>query len=114
MVGQRLYRKPDEIATRINSIIQNYIESYKEDLTSDEKEIIEKIKEWDVKVERQIMEIFQSSITDEEFDELLEISLHTVVDFMTEQAKTDGVITPHEERIINYMSNAILKKSLGA
>jgi len=113
MVGQRLYRKPDEIASKINSIIENYINSYKEDLTPDEKEIIEKVKAWDVKVERQIMEIFQASITDEEFDELLGISLHTVVDLMTQQAKEDGVITPHEERIISYMSNAILKTSTG-
>ena len=114
MVGQRLYRKPDEIASRINSIIQNYIDSYKQDLTSDEKAIIDKIKKWDIKVERQIMEIFQSSITDEEFDELLEISLHTVVDLMTQQAKEDGIITQHEERIISYMSNVILKNTTGA
>ena len=114
MVGQRLYRKPDEIASRINTLIQNYVDSYKEDLTTDEKLIIEKIKEWDIKVERQIMEIFQSSITDDEFDELLEISLHSVVDLMTKQAKEDGVITDHEERIISYMSNAIHNKAIGA
>ena len=107
MVGQRLYRKPDEIATRIDSLLQNYVETYKKDLTDDEKKIISKLKEWEVKVDRQIMEIFQASITDEEFDELLEISLHTVIDLMTQQAKEDGVITNHEERIISYMSKAI-------
>lgn len=106
MVGQKQYRTSAEIAKKISTIIENYIDSYT-DITEDERKIIDKIKEWDVKVERQIMEIFQSSLDEEEFDELLEISLHTVVDLMTQQAKEDGVITEHEERIISYMSKAI-------
>ncbi len=113
MVGQRLYRNPDEIVNRINNSIQDYIDSYRGDLSSDEQEIINKIKEWDIKVEHQLMEIFMASITDEEFDELLSMSLHSVVDLMKEQAKADGVITEKEERIINFMSDAILKKGIG-
>lgn len=109
-VGQRLYRNPEEINDRINGVIKNYIDSYKGDLTDDEKAIIEKIKEWDVKVERQIMEIFQNSISEEELDELLEYSLHSVVDIMTDQAKADGKITDHEQRIIAFMSKALLEK----
>ena len=114
MVGQRLYRNPDAIIDKINTSIRKYVESYKGDLSTDEQLIIDKIKEWDVKLDHQIMDIFLSSITDEEFDELLEMSLHSVVDLMTVQAKADGVITPHEERIINFMSKAILEKSSGA
>ena len=114
MVGKRLYRNPDAIIDKINTSIRKYVESYKGDLSTDEQLIIDKIKEWDVKLDHQIMEIFLSSITDEEFDELLEMSLHSVVDLMTDQAKADGVITPHEERIINFMSKAILEKSSGA
>ena len=111
-VGQRQYRNPEEIIKRINNNINSYISSYKGDLSEDEQAIIDKVKAWDIKVERQIMEIFQNSISETEFDELLEYTLHSVVDVMKEQAKADGVITPHEERIIAFMSDHILKNGL--
>ena len=111
-VGQRQYRNPEEIIKRINNNINSYISSYKGDLSEDEQAIIDKVKAWDIKVERQIMEIFQNSISETEFDELLEYTLHSVVDVMKEQAKADGVISPHEERIIAFMSDHILKNGL--
>ena len=112
-VGQRLYRKPEEITLKINALIENYVNSHKNDISKDEKLIVDKVKEWDIKIDRQILEIFQNSITDEEFDELLEMSLHSIVELMIDQAKVDGIITPHEERIISYMSQKMLEKSIG-
>jgi len=103
------YRTPDEILSQIESTIHQYVETFQDTLSEDERIIIEKIKEFKVNIEAHLMDIFQNSISDSELEELIDFTLHPVIDIMTKQARADGIITPNEERILGFMTKNLFQ-----
>jgi len=100
-VGEIL-KKKSEILALLELTIDSCFEIAKTGgVTPEEKAIIDKLGEWKLKLEPQIMQTLQAPMDERDFYDVLHQFLRPVIDSVIEQARVDGVITADEQRLID-------------
>ncbi|MHA2364630.1 MAG: hypothetical protein ACXAC7_11790 [Candidatus Hodarchaeales archaeon] len=98
-----MYRSPKEIIALFELTIESYFEHSKDALTAEEKAILDKLSEWKVKLEPQLMHIFESAMSPYDFKDILRQTMKPVIDSVFEQAKANGVVTSQEQKLLDHI-----------
>ncbi|MFW9780239.1 MAG: hypothetical protein ACFFE8_15435 [Candidatus Heimdallarchaeota archaeon] len=96
-------RKKSEILAILELTIDSCFEVAKSwgTISPEEKAIIDKLGEWKLKLEPQVMQTLEAPMDDKDFYDVMHQLLRPVIDSVIEQAKANGVITAHEQRLID-------------
>ena len=102
-MSSKYNRSPREIIALLELTIDSCFEIAKVDdnIPPKEKAIIDKLSEWKLKLEPQILHTLQAPMDEKDFRDILHQFLQPVIDSVVEQAKIDGVITPKEQKLID-------------
>lgn len=95
------YREPAEIQALIELTIDSCLEICGQELTPEEQSIIQKLREWEVKLESQLMHLYEANLDPIEFKDIVNQTLGAVIDSVFEQARIDGTITPNEQKLLD-------------
>lgn len=95
--------KKSEILALLELTIDSCFEIAKKegDISSEEQAILDKLGEWKLKLEPQIMQTLQAPMDEKDFYDVMHQFLRHVIDSVIEQARVDGVITADEQRLID-------------
>ncbi|MFX1535298.1 MAG: TerB family tellurite resistance protein [Promethearchaeota archaeon] len=106
-------RSPGEIIALLELTIDSCLEIAKIDdsISEDEKAIIDKLTEWKLKLEPQIMEILEANLDESDFYDIFHQLLSPVVDAVFEQARMDGKITEEEQKLLDNIVDKLRAKS---
>lgn len=98
-----LNRTPSEILALLELTIESCLEIAKFDdrISKDERAIIDKLSEWRLEIENQIMEILEAPMNENDFRDIVQQLLTPVINSIFEQAKLDGIITSEEQALLD-------------
>jgi uncharacterized membrane protein YebE (DUF533 family) len=98
-------RKKSDILTLLELTIESCFEIAKRkgEITAKERAIIDKLGEWKLRLEPQIMQTLEAPMDEKDFYDVLHQFLRPVIESVIEQAKADGVITAEEQRLIDII-----------
>lgn len=98
-----LYRKPEDITALIEMTIDSCLSILTDSISEDEQAILDKLSEWKLNLAPQLMHIFEAPLDASDFKDILRQSIRPVIDSVVEEAKSDGVITAKEQRLIDVI-----------
>ena len=89
--------------------IDNLLELTSENISEVEKEIIKKLNNWrgDFKINNQMMHLLEAPMSDLEFKDIIKQVQRSIFDDLLNQARSDGVITPQEQNLLDIVSKTI-------
>ena len=97
-----LYRSPEDITAlfelTIDEILQIVAES---DLTSGEQAILDHLSSAKLKLQPQLMHLFEAPMDDIDFKDIMRDTLKPVIDASFDHARSDGIITEREQKILD-------------
>lgn len=103
----QLYRTPEDITTLIEMTIDDCLQIFQGELEStlddDSKALLDKLSEWKVNLQPQLMHVFEAPLSISDFKDILRQTLKPVIDSLVEEAKSDGVITDKEQKILDVV-----------
>lgn len=107
-------RSPSEILALLELTIDSCFEIAKthEKITEGEKLIIDKLSEWKLKLEPQIMQTLEAPLDKHDFRDIVQQMLDPVIDSVIEQAQSDGVITPEEQQLLDNIMAKLKEQPL--
>ena len=95
------YRDPAEIRALLELTIDSCLAICGQDLSPEEQFIIQKLRDWEVKLENQLMHLYEANLDPIEFKDIVNQTLGAVIDSVFEQARTNGTITPNEQKLLD-------------
>ena len=87
----------------IDDCLQIFSGELDESLDKDSKNLIDKLSEWKVNLQPQLMHVFEAPLDVGDFKDILRQALKPVIDSLVEEAKSDGVITEQEQKILDVV-----------
>ena len=102
-------RDASTIKNSLNIIIDKLMKIAMSDniLTSDEEALIQSIKTDLTQVEQQLLQVLESDLSDDEFEDLLHQLLHTSLQNATKKAMEDGVVNYDERNILLQLNKLV-------
>ena len=97
------YRKPDDITTLIELTIEDCLQIFQGELDDEAQALLDKLSEWKVNLQPQLMHVFEAPLDVGDFKDILRQTLKPVIDSLVEEAKSDGVITEKEQKILDVV-----------
>ncbi|MFW9992058.1 MAG: hypothetical protein ACFFD4_08340 [Candidatus Odinarchaeota archaeon] len=106
-----MYRNKDHIDQELQRCIRELREIALEDeeITPEEKALLDKIEEDFTQLEKQLFQVLESNLDDEEFQELLLDFLNHIADNAFKVAYEDGIISPDEQKLLDKIKDFINK-----
>ena len=103
----QLYRTPQDITTLIEITIEDCLQIFQGELDTslddDSKKLLDKLSEWKVNLQPQLMHVFEAPLDASDFKDILRQTLKPVIDSLVEEARSDGVITEKEQKILDIV-----------
>ena len=105
----QLYRKPEDITTLIEMTIDDCLQIFQGELELDEdaKKLVDKLSEWKINLQPQLMHLFEAPMDVGDFKDILRQTIKPVIDPLVEEAKSDGVISEKEQKILDVVINRL-------
>ena len=99
------YRKPDDITALIELAIDDCLQIFQGEFEMDDesKHLVDKLSEWKVNLQPQLMHLFEAPMDASDFKDILRQTIKPVIDSLVDEAKSDGVITEKEQRILDIV-----------
>ena len=102
-MSESLYRTPKDITALLEMTIDSCLAIMTDSISDDEQKILDKLSEWKLKLAPQLMHVFEAPLDVSDFKDLLRQSIKPVIDSIVEEAKSDGVISDKEQRLIDVI-----------
>ena len=99
-----LYRKPEDITTLIEMTIEDCVNMFQGEIEEDAQILLDKLTEWKVTLQPQLMHVFEAPLDVGDFKDILRQTMKPVIDSLVEEAKSDGVITEKEQKILDIVT----------
>jgi len=97
-----LYRSPEDITALFALTIDEFLQIVAEsDLTSNEKSILEHLRKSKLELQPQLMHLFEAPMDDIDFKDILRQTLKPVIDAAFDHARSDGIITEREQKLLD-------------
>jgi hypothetical protein len=99
------YRTPSDITTLIELAIDDCLQMFQGELTLDDEaqKLLDKLSEWKVNLQPQLMHVFEAPMDASDFKDILRQTIRPVIDSLVDEAKSDGVITDKEQKILDIV-----------
>ena len=96
-------RTTEDIMALLELTIDSCIELCANNMTTEEKIIIYKLKNWERKLNLEIQHqhLLEAPMDDYEFKDVVNQITKPIIDSVFEQARADGVITPDERKLLD-------------
>lgn len=101
------YRTPEDITALIEMTIDSCLAIMTDSISQEEQKILDRLSEWKLKLAPQLMHIFEAPLDVGDFKDLVRQAIKPVIDSIVEEAKSDGVITEKEQRLIDIIVNKL-------
>lgn len=97
------YRKPEDITTLIEMTIDDCLQIFQGEVDEESQRLLDKLSEWKVNLQPQLMHVFEAPLDVGDFKDILRQTIKPVIDSLVEEAKSDGVITEREQKILDVV-----------
>lgn len=97
------YRKPEDITTLIEMTIEDCVQMFQGEMDDEAQALLNKLSEWKVNLQPQLMHVFEAPLDVGDFKDILRQTMKPVIDSLVEEAKSDGVITEKEQKILDIV-----------
>ncbi len=104
-----MYRKKEQIDREIDKLMKelNKIALFDDVISGDEQAIIDKIADQMKNMQEQIMQVLESELHDEEFNDLLMDCLNDTIVNVEKVAMLDGIITEDERKLLGVLKEFV-------
>ena len=97
------YRKPEDITTLIEMTIEDCLQIFQGEVDEESQKLLDKLSEWKVNLQPQLMHVFEAPLDVGDFKDILRQTIKPVIDSLVEEAKSDGIITDKEQKILDVV-----------
>ena len=97
------YRKPEDITALIEMTIEDCVQMFQGEIEEDAQALLDKLTEWKVNIQPQLMHVYYAPIDIVDFKDIIRQTMKPVIDSLVEEAKSDGVITEKEQKILDVV-----------
>jgi len=97
------YRKPEDITTLIELTIDDCLQIFNGEVDDESQRLLDKLSEWKVSLQPQLMHVFEAPLDVGDFKDILRQTIKPVIDSLVDEAKSDGVITEREQKILDVV-----------
>ena len=97
------YRKPEDISALIEMTFEDCVQMFQGEIEEDAQALLDKLTEWKVNLQPQLMHVFEAPLDIGDFKDILRQTMKPVIDSLVEEAKSDGVITEKEQKILDVV-----------
>lgn len=97
------YRKPEDITALIELTIDDCLQIFNGEVDDESQRLLDKLSEWKVNLQPQLMHVFEAPLDVGDFKDILRQTIKPVIDSLVDEAKSDGVITEREQKIIDVV-----------
>lgn len=97
------YRKPEDITTLIEMTIDDCLQIFTGEVDEESQRLLDKLSEWKVSLQPQLMHVFEAPLDVGDFKDILRQTLKPVIDSLVDEARSDGVITEREQKILDVV-----------
>ncbi len=101
------YRKPEDITTLIEMTIEDCLQIFQGEVDEESQRLLDKLSEWKVNLQPQLMHVFEAPLDVGDFKDILRQTIRPVIDSLVDEAKSDGVITEREQKILDVVVNRL-------
>ncbi len=104
-----MYRKKEQIDREIDKLMKelNKIALFDDVISGDEQAIIDKIADQMKNMQEQIVQVLESELHDEEFNDLLMDCLNDTIVNVEKVAMLDGIITEDEKKLLGVLKEFV-------
>ena len=97
------YRSPEDITALLGMTIDSCLAIMTDSISEDEQKILDRLSEWKLKLAPQLMHIFGAPLDVGDFKDIVRQAIKPVIDSIVEEARSDGIITEKEHRLIDII-----------
>lgn len=100
-------REPKDILALLKLTLDSYFEHSKVGLTDEEQRIINRLDNWELTLDDQVMHLFESPMSNREFHDVVRQMLGPIVNSVFLKAKQEGVVPTDEHHCLDQIEQKL-------